>query len=163
MSSLESLPGLDKTAGLVDHAVGLVDHAARLVDQFERGTLPKEQWTHTAHFVMALWYCVHHPLPVAVHKIRDGIKTYNVATGGQNTDTSGYHETITLFYTGQVARYLVIAGITTLTDEHLADFLRQPFLEKQYMLRFYSRERLMSREARRGWVAPDAGNEHLPG
>jgi hypothetical protein len=49
---------------------------------------------------------------------------YNVSVGGENTDVSGYHETITLFYTTKVANYLVITGVTTLTDETITAFLQ---------------------------------------
>lgn len=125
-----------------------------LVEQFENGTLPSEQWTHTAHFVMALWYCVHHPLPVAIHKIRDGIKAYNVASGGQNSETSGYHETVTLFYTSTIASYVVCSGFDALTDDRIEQFLQQPFLASGYVHEFYSKERLMSKEARRQWLPP---------
>lgn len=128
---------------------------ARLVEQFEDGTLPTGQWTHTAHFVMALWYCVRHPLPVAVRKIREGIKAYNVASGGQNTETSGYHETITLFYTVTIASYVVTTGFDTLTDERIERFLQEPFLAREYVHGFYSKERLMSKEARREWMPPE--------
>jgi len=132
-----------------------MEKAARLVEQFEKGILPKEQWTHTAHFIMAVWYCVDVPLPLAVEKIREGIKQYNVSVGGKNTESSGYHETITLFYTMTVAHYLVRAGIRNLTDETLSMFLQQPFLAKEHIHQFYSKELLMSVQARRGWVAPD--------
>ena len=132
-----------------------LEKAARLVEQFEKGILPKEQWTHTAHFIMAAWYCIKAPLPQAVEKIREGIKRYNVSVGGKNTDSSGYHETITLFYTMTIAHYLVAAGVRTLTDETLSVFLQQPFLAKEHIHRFYSKELLMSVEARRGWVEPD--------
>jgi hypothetical protein len=132
-----------------------LEKAALLVEQFEKGVLPKEQWTHTAHFIMAAWYCVGTPLPQAVEKIREGIKRYNVSIGGRNTDSSGYHETITLFYTMTIARYLITTGIRTLTDESLSVFLRQPFLDKEHILQFYTKERLMSAQARLNWVAPD--------
>jgi hypothetical protein len=132
-----------------------LEKAARLVDQFEKCVLPKEQWTHTAHFVMAAWYCVTIPLPGAVEKIRSGIMRYNVSVGGQNTDSSGYHETITLFHTTEIAHYLVTAGVTSLTDETLSVLLQQPFLEKDHILQFYSKELLMSTRARHCWVPPD--------
>ena len=132
-----------------------LEKAARLVEQFEKGVLPKEQWTHTAHFIMAAWYCIRVPLPLAVEKIREGIKRYNVSVGGANTDSSGYHETVTLFYTTTIAHYLVTAGISALTDETISVFLQQPFLEKDHIHQFYSKELLKSVKARRGWVEPD--------
>lgn len=129
--------------------------ATWLMEKFEDCTLPKAEWTHTSHFIMALWYCVKLPLPQAIQKIRNGIRTYNVSVGGENTAVSGYHETITIFYTTQVAHYLVTAGVTTLTDETIAVFLQQPFLEKDYILLFYSKPLLMGRDARQHWVSPD--------
>ena len=67
------------------------------VQQFEALTLPKTSWTHVAHFVVGLWYLSHHPLPDAIERIRKGIFRYNEAVGTINSDTSGYHETLTLF------------------------------------------------------------------
>ena len=131
------------------------DKAAWLVAQFEKGTLPKEEWTHTAHFVMAFWYCTQFPLPQAIEKIITGIKAYNIAIGGQNTDESGYHETITLFYISTICDYLITAEVSALTDEALAAFLQQPFLAKDFIHQFYSTPLLKSKQARQHWVAPD--------
>ena len=151
----------EKTNTLVEHPLvqqtttHVAQQATTLIEQFENCTLPKDQWTHTAHFIVALGYCLKFPLPVAIQKIRTGIKTYNVSVGGQNTATSGYHETITLLYTTTIAHYLVTAGVTSLTDEQITPFLQQPFLAKDYLLQFYSKELLMSKAARLGWVPPD--------
>jgi hypothetical protein len=127
----------------------------KLIEQFENCTLPKEEWTHENHFVVALWYCIKCPLPEAIQKISNGIKKYNESVGGQNTDDAGYHETITLFYTSAVADYLITRKITSVTAEILHDFLQQPFLKKEFISRFYSQEYLMSKEARLQWRAPD--------
>jgi hypothetical protein len=132
-----------------------MEEVSLLVAQFENCTLPKSKWTHEAHFIMALWYCCNLPLPQAIQTIRNGIKKYNVSVGGENSDMAGYHETITLFYTATIANYLLTTGITTLTDEQMAVFLQQPFLAKDYPLNFYSKELLMSKEARRNWIRPD--------
>ncbi|SFF01867.1 hypothetical protein SAMN05518672_11472 [Chitinophaga sp. CF118] len=137
-----------------------LEKASWLVQEFENCTFPKEEWTHVSHFIMAFWYCVKFPLPQAIQKIRSGIMKYNVSIGGKNTDISGYHETITLFYTTEVANYLVTADLTTLTDETIMVFLQQPFLVKDYILKFYSRELLMSKEARQNWVSPDKMGMH---
>ncbi|MEO8406071.1 MAG: hypothetical protein ABI480_15795, partial [Chitinophagaceae bacterium] len=46
------------------------EQVKEMLRQFEAGILPKEQWTHEAHFMMALWYCFHQPLPQAIRSIR---------------------------------------------------------------------------------------------
>ncbi len=132
-----------------------LEQAGLLVAQFENCTLPKEQWTHTAHFMVAIWYCTRYSLPDALQKIRTGIKQYNISMGGQNTDSAGYHETITLSYTLIITHYLVTRNITALTDGEISIFLQQPFLQKDYLLQFYTRELLMSPAARRSWMPPD--------
>ena len=126
-----------------------------MIEQFERCTLPKAAWTHENHFVVALWYCVNFPLPAAVRRIREGIKTYNISTGGENTDTAGYHETITLFYVKVVTEYIITNGVGEVSEEILKDFLQQPFVVKGYIHQFYNKASLMSTEARLKWIAPD--------
>ena len=132
-----------------------LEATTRLIEQFENHTLPKEQWTHEAHFITAFWYCLHCPLPQAVQKITDGIKTYNISAGGQNTDSAGYHETITLFYMATMARYIITNGITSICDEHIAALLQENFIARDYLIHFYRKEVLQGRQARLGWVEPD--------
>lgn len=128
-----------------------------LVEGFEQCTLPKQQWTHEAHFVMALWYCYHLPLPTAVEAIRTGIKKYNRSVGGVNDADHGYHETITLNYIQLITRFLITSTIEELNDLEVLNkkMLVQPFIARDYLLHFYSKEVLMSREARAKWVIPD--------
>ena len=76
-----------------------------------RGTLlladlAKDEWTVEAHLVVELWNILHYDLPEAEQRIRDGIKSYTVAAGGHNTDSTGYHETITLFYMDAIDDFL---------------------------------------------------------
>lgn len=129
--------------------------AKDLIDQFENGTLPKEKWTHEAHFVMALWYCCLQPLPLAMESIKAGIKKYNVSIGGQNTDHSGYHETITAFYTRVIVNYILQTSTSKQFENKLESLWQQEFLQKEFPFKYYSRELLMSKAARSAWVAPD--------
>jgi len=129
--------------------------AKEMLRQFEAGILPKEQWTHEAHFIMALWYCFHQPLPQAIQSIREGIKKYNLSIGGANTDHSGYHETITLFYTRLIIKYLLETGENDDLGYLLSTLVHQPFLTKDFPLKYYNKELLMSKEARKNWTAPD--------
>lgn len=131
------------------------EQAKDLVIQFESCTLPKEKWTHEAHFVMALWYCSHQPVAVAMQSIKDGIKKYNVSVGGANTEDSGYHETITVFYTRIIINYLLNNNSTHQFEQKLAGLLQQSFLAKDFPLQYYSKTLLMSKEARKEWIAPD--------
>src|SRR4030095_9883133 len=132
-----------------------VEQAKDLVTQFETCSLPKEKWTHEAHFVMALWYCSHLPIPLAMQSIRNGIKKYNLSVGGANTDDSGYHETITVFYTRMIITYLLKNNTTPGFEHKLAGLFQQSFLVKDFPLQYYSKNRLMSKEARKEWIPPD--------
>src|ERR1700692_756043 len=58
-------------------------------------TLPKSLWTHAAHFAAALWLMNLGPDGHAENTLPGLIRAYNEATGTVNSDTSGYHETIT--------------------------------------------------------------------
>ena len=131
------------------------EQAKDLVHQFESCSLPREKWTHEAHFVMAFWYCSHQPIPLAMHSIREGIKKYNVSVGGANTDDSGYHETITVFYTRLIINYILTNNPTLRFESKLTSLFDQPFLAKGFPLQYYSKALLMSKEARKGWVPPD--------
>ena len=132
-----------------------VEQAKNLVSQFETCSLPKEKWTHEAHFVMALWYCGHKPIPLAMQSIREGIKKYNISVGGANTDHSGYHETITVFCTRIIVNYLLKNNTTQKFEDKLAGLFQQPFLKKDFPLQYYSKALLMSKEARMEWIPPD--------
>ncbi|MEP7374990.1 MAG: hypothetical protein ABI675_16455 [Chitinophagaceae bacterium] len=129
--------------------------AKGLIHQFETCTLPKEKWTHEAHFVMAFWYCSHQPLPLAIQSVKEGIKKYNISVGGANTDDSGYHETITVFYTRLIINYILQGDPYHSFENRLPDFLQQPFLLKDFPLCYYTKELLMSKNARKSWTAPD--------
>jgi hypothetical protein len=69
-------------------------------------------------------------------------------TGVANTAVSGYHETITRFYLCVIRSFLDSADGARTIDE-LADELIARFGERELPLRYYSRARLFSEEARR--------------
>lgn len=129
--------------------------AIELIRLFEKGELAKEKWTHEAHFVMALWYCCRQPLPQAIESIKEGIKKFNIAVGGENTDHSGYHETITVFYTRHIIHYILQTRSAKQFEDKLNGLWDQEFLKKDFPFRYYSRELLMSKEARKNWLPPD--------
>ncbi len=94
------------TAPMLDRPFAGDDELEELVSGFEDGTLPKPRWTHRAHLAVGLVYCDRMPAPVALALLRERIRRYNVASGGENTSTAGYHETITRFYIYIVRRFI---------------------------------------------------------
>lgn len=130
------------------------DEIERLIKEFESCTLPREEWTHAAHLLVGLWYLTRYEKLEATNLIRRNIQKYNLAHGIATTKTSGYHETITLFYIHLVSRYLCEASKTS-SIVLLFDGLIDSYGDRSLPLRYYSKERLMSWEARTRWVEPD--------
>jgi hypothetical protein len=117
---------------------------------FEDGSLSRSEWTHYRHLVMALWYLRHHKRDEATRLIRVGIQRHNES----HKNFTGYHETITLAWTAVVERFLS-AKDRNMPVSVLAEPLLEQCGDKNYLLRFYSEERLFSDEARACWVPPD--------
>src|SRR5262245_20575844 len=111
------------------------------VRSFEDCSLPRSEWTHQAHLVMALWYLQRHPKDEATRRIRSGIQRYNRIQG----NFTGYHETITLAWIAVIARFLDI-GNRSQPIADLASQLLEMCGHKHYLLRFYSRDVLLSDE-----------------
>jgi hypothetical protein len=123
--------------------------------QFENQTLPKEQWTHHAHIAVAFAHLEKYKNEeLALPNLRQGIKAYNTAVGTANTDTSGYHETLTVFWLRVISEY---ASQTKADDieKRYEGFLRTFLSSPQLPARFYSGELLFSKAARQSWTDPD--------
>ena len=116
-------------------------------------TLPKREWTHAAHFAAAMWVLTH-PSLIAERDMPAVIRAYNEASGTPNTDSTGYHETITQASI-RVARAFLADRSGAGRAEALCKLLASPFGRSDWLLAHYSRDRLFSVEARRGWVEPD--------
>ena len=129
-------------------------HVRRLGEGMLGRCLPKEEWTHEAHLATCLWLIDERPDFDCAADLPAAIAGYNESVGGQNTDTAGYHETITQLYVigiGLFARTCAEDGLLARVNALLAS----PIAARDWPLRFYSAERLFSVEARRGWVEPD--------
>ena len=133
---------------------------AVFIGEFEECTLPKPRWTHHAHLVVALWYLTRHPYDDALNQVRQRIRAYNEAVGTPNTDNSGYHETLTRLFLLGVAKHLDLHRHEALPVS-LAQILQSPLGDKEWPLRFYSRERLFSVEARRHWIEREYSSDEM--
>lgn len=117
-------------------------------------TLPKTVWTHAAHFAATLWLLRCRPEIDLPRAMPGYIRSYNEAAGGVNTDSSGYHETITQASIRAARAFLAVrpteplfATCNTLMWSSLG--------EPDWLLEYWTRPRLFSVEARRIWVEPD--------
>ena len=116
--------------------------------------LPKPEWTHAAHFAAALWLIRHRGTAATMASLPGLIRAYNEATGVPNTESTGYHETITL---------ASIRAAAAFHAAHPADrlfcvcnrLLDTRFGHPDWLLAHWSTERLFSPEARCRWVRPD--------
>jgi hypothetical protein len=124
------------------------------VDAWERGTLPKKSWTHGAHVGVAAYFAYEYPAEVLVRVMRLGIRHYNLASGGANTEDSGYHETLTRFWANQVGN-LVRSGKFGSRLEAARTALARFGDCSGHFRKFYNFDVLGNRRARREWVAPD--------
>jgi len=128
-----------------------------VVARFRSQTLPKSEWTHEAHLVVALWHLLEYgDVHSAICQLRAGIILHNHSVGTKNTETSGYHETITVFWVIQIKEFVesqTSKDFSTLAQKLLQD---TPFTQKDYILQFYAKEVLKSKEARGLYVAPEA-------
>jgi hypothetical protein len=132
------------------HSDDEIDYVAR---RFIDRSLPRSDWTHAAHFAVALWLLRRRGVD-AMREMSLLIRAYNEATGLANTVTSGYHETITiaslrathswLHDRPGVAEYLI-----------LNEMLGTPVGRSDWLFKYWSKAVLFSPTARSRWVEPD--------
>ena len=116
--------------------------------------LPREEWTHEAHIAACAWLIRERPDIRPERDLPAILAAYNAAVGGVNDDTQGYHETITQCFIRAARIYLARNDGGDLLNA-VNGLLRAVEGQREWPLRFYSRERLFTVDARRGWVEPD--------
>uniref|UniRef100_B0SZ80 Uncharacterized protein n=1 Tax=Caulobacter sp. (strain K31) TaxID=366602 RepID=B0SZ80_CAUSK len=141
-------------ARMSPHAPYSDEQVADLTNRLLDHSLPKDQWTHAAHLTATLRLVRTRDAGLERYMPRI-IQTYNVAVGGVNDDHNGYHETITQAYLAAIRAFVAALPAGIGDGEAAARLLATPMGDKAWPLSFWSRERLFSVEARRGWVEPD--------
>lgn len=118
-------------------------------------TLSRAEWTHEAHLAATTYLLLRRP-DVDIDKELPGIiRRFNESVGGVNSDTEGYHETITRVFLHGVRLFLAEADPKAPIHELVNELLLSPMGRRDWPLRFYSPARLFSVEARRDFVPPD--------
>lgn len=118
-------------------------------------SLPKAEWTHAGHFAAALWLLRHRLALARPEAMRGLITAYNEATGTANTDTGGYHHTITLASLAAASRTLADHPDDAPLCAVLASLMASSLGRPDWLLAYWRRETLFSVMARREWVGPD--------
>lgn len=120
---------------------------------FEGRKLPKERWTHAAHLLAGACYVHSLGQAAAIDRMRECIKRYNEAVGGKNTDTDGYHETITIAWIKLLDGLLREAG--PMERAAFASMAVERFeSDREIFRRYYDFDLVQSLEARRSWMPP---------
>jgi hypothetical protein len=120
--------------------------ALAVFDDFVNGRLHKDAWTHEAHLITC-WVALQDRTPAeTLAFLRDAIQTHNCGIGIRNTDISGYHETLTVYY---------VTAVAEAASPTIEELFEIPSCDRKAALDHWSREVLFGTEARLGWVEPD--------
>jgi len=132
------------------------------LQRFEAAAIPSEEWRHRDHVRMAFLYLRDAAFESAVESIRSGIQKLNRANQVPEGPLMGFHETATIACARVVAATMATHGPVE-SSQALLD--ENPHLLSRTLLRlYYSRDRIISREAKAGFVEPDlAPLPALPG
>lgn len=118
-------------------------------------TLAKEEWTHEAHLAATTYLLLKRPDIDVDAELPTLIRRFNESVGGVNSDSEGYHDTITRAFLRGIRLFLEEADESEPLHRLVNQLLLSPMGRRDWPLRFWSKDKLMSVEARRHFVEPD--------
>jgi hypothetical protein len=124
------------------------------VEHWREGTLEKSDWTHAAHVGVAGYFAFDSPAEAVFARMKRGILHLNAFTGVVNGPDSGYHETLTQFWSSMITEAVHAAGLQSRFEA--AAYAVRMFGDKRDLPeQYYSFDVVRDRRARAEWVAPD--------
>jgi hypothetical protein len=126
----------------------------KLALKFSNKSLPKDEWTHQAHLQVAFWFNWNHQFDEALRIVRELIISYNESVGTVNSNTSGYHETLTVFWM-IITRNFLTENKYTSVDKAYEDFQLSSYHLKDLPYQYYSHIVLFNEQARKEWEDGD--------
>jgi hypothetical protein len=124
---------------------------------FERGEIAPADFDHRAHVRVAWVYVREGPsLEEATDRMRDAIQRFAAAANAPQK----YHETITILWMRLLADAAARVAAPCELDALLAHV--PELADKDLPLKYYTRERLFSDEARARWISPDLVSHPTP-
>ena len=133
---------------------------AEFLRTWEAGRLPKSAWTHSAHVAVAACYAFAMEIEPVFQRMKAGIIRHNESVGTANTESNGYHETLTRFWAGEICRLVRAGGFPSRLEAVRAAVVAFAG-ERDRFRRFYSFDVVNDRRARREWVAPEGIGTNL--
>ena len=124
------------------------------VRDWEAGVLPHRCWTHTAHVAIAAYYNFAYPQEEAFRRTKMGIVHYNTCVGTPNTEDSGYHETLTRFWSEVVGEFVRARRFDS-QFEAVRESVELLGEDRDRHRLYYTFDVVRDRRARREWVPPD--------
>ena len=137
------------------HLFASDDAVARIGEGLLARDLPREEWTHEAHLAATTYLVLRHPEIDLDADLPGLIRRYNESVGGVNSDSEGYHDTITRVFLHGIRLFLAEADRDEPVHDLVNELLLSPMGRRDWPMRFYSRDLLFSVPARRGFVRPD--------
>ncbi|MBA2501495.1 MAG: hypothetical protein H0V27_01315 [Pyrinomonadaceae bacterium] len=121
-----------------------------IVCEFELCETPPARFNHRAHLTVAASYLLRLPFAEAHQRLRTNLLRFLKAHGVEE----GYNETVTLFWLKRINK-----RIQNMEQNRGAYEIVNGILEdggdSRIVYDYYTKEQLVSREARSGWVEPD--------
>jgi hypothetical protein len=126
---------------------------------FEECTIPKSSWTHEAHVRVAWLHLRCEPFATALANLGAGIRKLNAVHGVKDGLETGYHETLTCAFLCAIWATMQSGPRSASSEEF---WNANPHLWARTLPRlYYSRRRILTREAKARFVPPDIAP--LPG
>lgn len=124
-----------------------------LLEAFESARIPIESWNHRAHVRVAWLHLRRWPPAESVARMGGAIRRLNTTHGTPESLTSAYHHTLTCGFMSAIWATMCSAGPGA-DSKAFCD--ANPHLLARTLLRlYYTRERIMTAEAKARFVAPD--------
>ena len=126
----------------------------RLLDAFLRGRIDSRDFHHEDHVRVAFALLRRNDWPDAVPAFRNGLKTIAAKAG----KPGAYNETISVAFLSLIAEQLSKAEFSSFLAFANAN---SALLDKSFLTRWYTKERLNSDTARRIFLLPGSGANDL--
>lgn len=133
------------------------EEAIELVEKWESGQMEKDEWTHEMHLIMGFAMLVRFGKN-ALPAMRERIIKHNEVVGTINNGSTGYHETMTVYWLWLIRNFMIEKDLKTFDETTLDELVYEESLAKRNCwLVHYKEETIKSVAARRNFVQPDFG------